>query len=284
MKRLLVITAVLGGAALIPLAAQAQRGMGMGGLRGGGGVASFHGGGVASFHPGSGFAARPAGRMAAPVGMVRPARMRMATPQSRVLIQGQRAFSTRNRFIFRNRFAFNRFHRFRHNRFFFNDCFNTFGAGFGCTSPFLGGFGGFGIGGFGDPFYAPFYDSESQQPQQQQQQQQPVVVENEGNDREVAFEVQALREEIQAMRDEDRARNEARNNSAPKPSAQQDGPNAVLVFRDGRQLSVRNYAIADHTVWVLGANNARKIPVSDLDVTATEQANANNGVEFRLPH
>jgi hypothetical protein len=267
MKRLLLITAILGGAALVPLAAQAQRGgIGMGARVGG---------------VRSGFAARPAGRMVAPVGMVRPTGIRMATPQSRVFIQGQRAFSPRTRFAFRNRFAFNRFHRFRHNRFFFNDCFNTFGAGFGCANPFLfGGFGGFGIGGFGDPFYAP-YESEFQQPQQQQQ---PVVVENEGNDREVAFEIQALREEMQAMRDEERARNEARNNPAPKPSAQQDGPNAVLVFRDGRQLSVRNYAIADHTVWVLGANNARKIPVSDLDVTATEQANANNGVEFRLPH
>jgi hypothetical protein len=46
---------------------------------------------------------------------------------------------------------------------------------------------------------------------------------------------------------------------------------------------VRNYAISDHTVWVLSPNSARKIPVAELDVPATQQMNAKNGVEFRLP-
>lgn len=189
--------------------------------------------------------------------------------RAHTLVPGQRAFSPRNRFAF-NRF--DRFDRFRHRRFFFNDCFNTFGAGFGC-----GNFGG----GFGYPFYDPFFDySGYQQPQPQQQ---PVVVDNGGNDREVAFEVQALREEIQAMRDEERIREE-RNAPPAKPSARDDDGNATLVFRDGRQLSVRNYAIADHTIWVLNANSSRKIRVSDLDVQATEQANAKNGVEFHLPN
>lgn len=260
MKRLLLI-AILGGAALVPVAAQAQRGMGVRG-------------GVAP-RVSSGFGARPVGRPA-PIGAMRPMGMRVASPRSRVAFSGQRTFFPRNRFAF-NRF--DRFHRFHHNRFFFgNNCFNTFGSAFGCSPFFGGGFGGFGFGGF-DPFFDPFYSGLYQQPQEQ-----PVVVENEGGNREVAFEVQALRDEIEAMRDEERARNEARNNPASRSSAQQDDKNATLVFQDGRQLSVRNYAIADHTVWVLSANSARKIPISDLNVAATEQANANNGVEFHLPH
>ena len=214
--------------------------------------------------------------------------MGIRSPRSGVFRSGQRTFFPRNRF------GFDRFNRFHHRRFcngfgdcdaddfffnngaFFNNCFNTFGTAFGC-SPF---FNGFGFGGFGfDPFFDPFFAS-GQQPQPQQQ---PVAVESGGNDREIAFEMQALRDEIEAMRDEERARAEARNNPPARSSAQSDDGNATLVFRDGRQLSVRNYAIADHTIWVLNAKTSRKIQVSDLDVQATEQANAKNGVEFHLP-
>ena len=211
------------------------------------------------------------------MGAIRPIGVR-----SRVMIPGQRAFFPQNRFFPRNRFVFNRFNRFRHGRFFFNNnCFNSFGSfgGFGCGSPFLSG-------GFGFPFVDPFFDSGFYDSGLQQPQQQPVVAENQGDDRagrEMAFEVQALRDEIQAMRDEDRARNEARNSPPSRPSAPSDSENVVLVFRDGRQLSAHNYAITDHTIWVLNPNNARKYSVADLDVQATEQANAKNGVEFHLP-
>ncbi len=277
MKRLLMIAFVLGGAALIPLAAQAQRGMG---ARGG-----------AGFSRGAGFA-RPAGRVGA-VSAARPMGMRFS-PASRRLVAGQRAFLPRNRFVRGNRFGLNgRFRHgfcafgdcdrddffFRHHRFFnnFNNCFNTFGTAFGCSNPFL-------TGGFGFPFFDPFFDS-SFSSEWQQPQQQPVVVENsnDNGNRELAFEVQSLRDEIQAMHDEDAARNQARNAPAPRTSSQPESPNAVLIFRDGRQLSAQNYAIADHTIWVLSPNSARKFPVADLDVSATEQANAKNGVEFHLP-
>lgn len=255
MKRLLKITAILSVAALVPLAAQAQRG-GMGG-----------GHGVASAHVSGGVAARPAGRVGA-MGAVRPAGMRVSSVHSR--------FVPRHSFIPRNRFVFNRFDRFRHRRFFFNNCFNTFGGGFGCSSPFLAG------GGLGYPLYDPFFNDSGSEFQQQPQQQPAVAENDEGDDRETAFEVQALRDEILAMREESRVREQARNNT-PARSAQDDGSNAVLVFRDGRQLSVRNYAISDHTVWVLSPNSARKIPVAELDVPATQQMNAKNGVEFHLP-
>lgn len=168
----------------------------------------------------------------------------------------------------RNRFAFNRFDRdrFRHRRFF-NDCFNTFGAGFGCT----GLYGGY-------PYYDPFFDYSSgyQQPQQQ-----PVVEDSGGNDREVAFEVQALRDEIQSMRDEQRNRN-AEKSAAAQPTPKDDSPNAILVFRDGIQLPIRNYAITGDTIWVLDKPN-QKISMAKLDIPATRQVNEKNGFEFHLP-
>lgn len=207
-------------------------------------------------------------------GAIRPMGVRTTSMHSRVVIPGQRAFSRRNFAI--SRFDFDDRFRHRRNRFLFNNCFNSFGTRFGCANPFL--FGGAPF--LGDPFVDPFYSGQFQQPEPQQQ---PVVAENEGNDRETAFELQAMRDEILAMRDEQRARDEAR--TAPsRSSAQQDDGNATLVFRDGRQLSVHSYAISDHTIWVLSPNSSRKIAVADLDVPATEQANAKNGVEFRLPH
>jgi hypothetical protein len=215
--------------------------------------------------------------------------MGMAGVHTAVVARGQRTFVPNRRFA---TFGFNNFHHIHHfhngTHFFFNTCFNTFGSfgGFGCSSPFFGaglwgaGLWGPGIGYPGDPFYSGYYN----QPQQQEPQQQPVTVENDSNNREIAFEMQALRDEIQAMRQEQHARDEVRNAPPSRPAAQQDDGNAVLVFRDGRQLAVSNYAVADHTIWVLGPNSARRVPVSELDLPATEQANAKNGVEFRLPH
>jgi hypothetical protein len=248
MKRLLLITAVTVAVALIPLAAQAQHG--------GGG----HGGGAVS-HAGSGMARGSAG-------------MRSSAMSSHTPIPGQRAFSPNNRFTVRFHTFPNSHFFFRNNRFFFNSCFNRFGSfgGFGCSSGLYGGY----------PYYYPYSDFDNYFGQQQQQQQQPVAVENDdSNDREVAFQMQAMRDEMRAMREEQHLRDEARNNP-PKPES--DDGNATLVFRDGRQLSVRNYAVADHTIWILGPEKARKVQVSELDIPATEQINAKNGVEFHLPH
>ena len=197
---------------------------------------------------------------------------RTASPQGRALISSQRGFA------FRTRFGFRPFHHRFHHRFFFNNfsCFNGFNN-FNCANPFL--FNGF---GFGFPFagtgFDPFlFSSDWQQPAPQQ----PVVVEQDNNgNRELAAEVQELSDEIQSMRDEERSRE---NRANAKPTAQDDGPNTTLVFRDGLQLSVRNYAVAGDTIWVLDPHNARKIPLSKIDLAATQQINEKNGVDFHLP-
>ncbi|MGB7555587.1 MAG: hypothetical protein WBM04_14535 [Candidatus Korobacteraceae bacterium] len=56
----------------------------------------------------------------------------------------------------------------------------------------------------------------------------------------------------------------------------------VLVFRDGHQQEVSNYAIMGQTVYVLD-DRIQKIPLTNLDVSATVKANDDRGMEFKVP-
>jgi hypothetical protein len=60
-------------------------------------------------------------------------------------------------------------------------------------------------------------------------------------------------------------------------------PPTVLVFRDQHKEEVQNYAIVGPTLWNFAAQRTEKIPLTDLDLTATTKANEDRGVTFRLP-
>ncbi len=74
----------------------------------------------------------------------------------------------------------------------------------------------------------------------------------------------------------------------PIPQEQSGGRDAkpnepsVLVFRDGHQQEVANYAIMGQTVYVFD-KRAQKIALAELDVPATIKANDDRGLEFKLP-
>jgi hypothetical protein len=57
----------------------------------------------------------------------------------------------------------------------------------------------------------------------------------------------------------------------------------VLVFKDGHQLEVANYAIVGSTLYDLTGGRRQKIPLADLDLTATAKQNEDRGVDFRIP-
>lgn len=57
----------------------------------------------------------------------------------------------------------------------------------------------------------------------------------------------------------------------------------VLVFRDGHTEIVQNYGIAGKTVWVFTETRARKIPLSTIDIPATQRENQNRGNDFVVP-
>ena len=82
--------------------------------------------------------------------------------------------------------------------------------------------------------------------------------------------------------------------AAPPPPAavRQEQPSAAreakptepttLIFRDGHQQDVTNYAIMGQTVYILD-EHSQKIPLTNLDVPATIKANDDRGVEFKVP-
>jgi hypothetical protein len=71
----------------------------------------------------------------------------------------------------------------------------------------------------------------------------------------------------------------AESNSDSEPPR----PPTTLVFKDGHQLQVENYAIVSQTLYDLTRGHPRKIALADLDLPATEKQNDNQGVTFQLP-
>ena len=89
---------------------------------------------------------------------------------------------------------------------------------------------------------------------------------------------------------EDREVQERRDTAeAPAPVTQAestpiaDQPKTLLVFKDGHQLEVDNYAIIGDTLFDLSEGHHRKVPLAELNLTATAQKNDDRGVDFVLP-
>ena len=73
----------------------------------------------------------------------------------------------------------------------------------------------------------------------------------------------------------------------PTPSEPEDPvtaqPSTVLIFKDGHQSDVVNYAIVGDTLFDFGAGRTHKILLADLDLAATRKANDDHGVDFQIP-
>ena len=69
--------------------------------------------------------------------------------------------------------------------------------------------------------------------------------------------------------------------ASPPPETPQ--PPTILVFKDGHQLEVGNYAIVGDTLYDLTPGHPRKIALVDLDLPATQKQNDDRGVTFQLP-
>jgi hypothetical protein len=69
---------------------------------------------------------------------------------------------------------------------------------------------------------------------------------------------------------------------APQPPPA-DEEAVTLIFKDGRPSEhIHNYILTAKTLYVQDEHR-RVIPVEQLDLAATEKANLDAGVEFRLP-
>ena len=56
----------------------------------------------------------------------------------------------------------------------------------------------------------------------------------------------------------------------------------MLIYRDGHQAEVHNYAVVGQVLWIFSEERARKVPLADLDLDATRKANEERGVEFAV--
>lgn len=78
-----------------------------------------------------------------------------------------------------------------------------------------------------------------------------------------------------------------RETAATAPAAEQRPvpafPAVVLVYKDGHEREVRNYAIVGQYVYDLGEFVAKKIPLAELNLKATLKANNDRGLDFTLP-
>lgn len=66
-------------------------------------------------------------------------------------------------------------------------------------------------------------------------------------------------------------------------SAQAPSNPTVLVFKDGHQVEVENYAVVGQTLYDLTPGHRRKVALAELDVPATVKLNDDRGVVFELP-
>lgn len=71
--------------------------------------------------------------------------------------------------------------------------------------------------------------------------------------------------------------------AAVTPTADETPASTVLVFQDGHRVEARNYAIVGQTLWIYTEDDSKKMPLSELDVTATKNANSDRGIVFQLP-
>jgi hypothetical protein len=148
--------------------------------------------------------------------------------------------------------------------------------------------------------------------QQTQQAQQPTdAPASPGDDVDLTAEVQQLRQEVDRLRRElarvsaavdallaaesapaekpapppppPAQRPSSGKSAAVAPEVEEKVPSTVFVLRDGHRTEATNYAIIGQTVWIYSEQDAKKIPLADLDLAATKSANADHGVAFQLP-
>jgi hypothetical protein len=98
---------------------------------------------------------------------------------------------------------------------------------------------------------------------------------------------EARRREHELRDQEEDYRAELKTKPQPQESVQPqevtEQPRTVLVFKDGHELEVANYAIVGSTLYDLSDNRARKVALAELDLSATVKHNDDRGVDFRLP-
>jgi hypothetical protein len=94
--------------------------------------------------------------------------------------------------------------------------------------------------------------------------------------------VQQLTAEVENLKSQQQPQPSPDTGAAVKP-ADSDIQNEVpvtLILHSGQQIDVKNYAVTDGVFWNFSKQPAQKIPVSAIDITASEKATEAKGGEF----
>ena len=151
--------------------------------------------------------------------------------------------------------------------------------GYGCRTGYVYPYA---YGGYYDPYW--WGDSDSND--QGYERDRALANDMNAESLEQQFQQQQMLRQEQADGDQD-----AYARPVPRPSSRASSdeppipivPATVLVFRDQRKQEVRNYAIVGQTLWNFAPQRTEKIPLADLDLTATAKANDDRGVTFHVP-
>lgn len=136
--------------------------------------------------------------------------------------------------------------------------------------------------GWGYGYYYPFWQDSASSYDYDQERQQQILLANQMNA--LNLQEQSLRERQEWLREREEQDAYARQSQARSEEPAKPLPATVLVFRDQHQQEITNYAISGGTLWVLSDHLlAKKIPLADLDLTATAKANEERGLQFQIP-
>jgi hypothetical protein len=99
---------------------------------------------------------------------------------------------------------------------------------------------------------------------------------------ELAYQVERLTREVERLR-EDQANSALRQTPPPQRAPDPPPTPITLVFRDGRRMSIQNYAVVRQTLWVIDERMSTRIDLSDLDLEATQQTNTGRVLLLPVP-
>lgn len=132
---------------------------------------------------------------------------------------------------------------------------------------------------FMTPYYYPDfgYDSsfEAPPPPEDAGAQGAVMAENR-----LGEQIQRLSAEIEELRNAQQQNSQPDYPPASEAPQTPAAPPIVLVLRDGQQVKTDNYAVMNNTLWDFSKQPARRIPISSINVSASEKASEANGAEF----
>lgn len=98
----------------------------------------------------------------------------------------------------------------------------------------------------------------------------------------LSLQLQDLRDQNESLRSE-LEDSRALSPPSPVPSAATNAPTTILVFNDGHQRAIQNYAIVGQTLWILSDTRSTKVPLAELNLNQTIKTNEDRGVEFLGP-